>query len=482
MKKKLLILLLTLSCLSISNAQMDNTSTGNMNNIIPVGVISVTIGGNFITNGTFPSNISERADQFVSRIYNLYKDQLLKASREVPEGKYAFRNIILKRANGEQQNINLLKFRKTGDFKDNPRLKNDDVLIFPPTDIERNFITIAGAVTSPGTYNYFENDKLSDILFLSDGVNKAYGEISEVKINRVSSDGQRIDEIIVPITQDYNLKPGDRIIVIGKEPEGKEYSVLVLGEVKMPGRIPITKSNTTLKEVIDRAGGLKESASLKKAKLLTGASLPYLFNSEYGFILDQYYYNGPQKFLNMPDVQSLDRMIKLEDFMMFRNSDLTIDDSTFFFMENQLRILNQGTSKDFTEIANPNSEISKHIVNDRDLILIPPKNNNVYVFGQVLHPGNLTFKPGEDLSYYIKEAGGAGDFALEDEVAVIKGGSRQWVRPTKESKVTIEEGDYIFVPKKPIKTFNQNVSMWGSYIGIVGSIATIILLLFQLTK
>jgi len=482
MKKNIFILVLLLSAGTILFGQQETIQTSNLNSIMSAGTISVTIGGNFITNGTFSSSISERADQFVSRIYNLYRDQLLKANREIPENKYAFRNIILKRASGEQFTLNLLKFRKTGDFKDNPRLKNDDVLIFPPTDIERNFVTVNGAVTTPGTYNYFEGDKLSDIIFLCDGLNKAYGSVSQVKINRVSTDGKRIEEIDVPITQDYDLRPGDRIMFAAKEPEGKEYSVLVLGEVNMPGRIPITKSNSTLKEVIDRAGGLKESASLKRSKLLTGASIPYYFYSEYGVSIDQYYWVGNQKFLNIPDPQSLDKMLKLEDYMMFRNSDLTIDDSVSFFQENQLRVLNQGTSRDFSELDNPNSEIAKHVVKDRDIILIPPKNNNVYVFGQVLHPGNLTYKQGEDISYYLKQAGGVGEFAVADEIAVIKGGSRQWVRPTKENKVNIEEGDYIFVPKKPIRTFNQYVSMWGSYIGIIGSVATVILLLLQLKK
>jgi protein involved in polysaccharide export with SLBB domain len=483
MKKNVYLFLLFLLGASLSFAQQEGNQQPNLNLAMTGGAISVTIGGNFITNGTFPANISERVDQFVTRIYNVFeKEAASQFGREKLQSKFSFRNILLKRSSGETIKINLVKFRKTGDFNENPRLKNDDIIIFPPTDIERNFVSVSGAVVSPGTYQYFEGDKLSDILMLCDGVNKAYSNVTEVKINRVSPDGTKMDEVIVPLSSDTELKPGDRVVVLGKEPEGKEYSVLVLGEVNMPGRIPITKNHSTLKEVIERAGGLKESASLKRSRLITGSSVPYLFSSEYGFSLSDYYANENYRFVNNPDFNVMNKTVQLEDYMMVRNSDLTIDDTTFFFMENQLRVLNQGTSRDFSEIGNPNSEIANHIVRDKDVILVPPKNNNIYVFGQVARAGNIVYKPGENIDYYISQAGGVGEFANADEIALIKGTTRQWIKPDKKTKLIVEEGDYIFVPKKPIRTFDQYVSMWSSYIGILGSVATIVLLLVQLGK
>lgn len=483
MKKYFYLFLLFLWGTSLSFAQQEGNQQSNLNLIMAGGSISVTIGGNFITTGTYPANISERVDQFVTRIYNVMeKEAISQIGREKLQNKYSFRNILLKRASGETLKLNLVKFRKTGDFNENPRLKNDDIIIFPPTDIERNFVSVSGAVVTPGTYQYFEGDKLSDILMLCDGINKAYQNVTEVKINRVSPDGSKMDEVVVPISSDVELKPGDRIMVLGKEPENKEYSVLVLGEVNMPGRIPITKNHSTLKEVIERAGGLKESASLKRSRLITGSSVPYLFSSEYGFTLSDYYANENYRFVNNPDFTVMNKTVQLEDYMMVRNSDLTIDDTTFFFMENQLRVLNQGTSRDFSEINNPNSEIANHVVKDKDVILVPPKNNNIYVFGQVARAGNIVYKPGESIDYYISQAGGVGEFANVDDIALIKGTTRQWIKPDKKTKIVVEEGDYIFVPKKPIRTFDQYVSMWGSYIGIIGSVATIILLLVQLKK
>ena len=127
---------------------------------------------------------------------------------------YPIRNILLKRKNGEQIKIDLIKFRQTGNFDYNPYLKNDDVLIFPPTDIERNFFTVSGAVNTQGTFHFFDGDKLADALFLADGINLAYENVSEVEITRLSYDGEKMETITTDIKSNIELKRGDRIRVL----------------------------------------------------------------------------------------------------------------------------------------------------------------------------------------------------------------------------------------------------------------------------
>ena len=63
---------------------------------------------------------------------------------------------------------------------------------------------------------------------------------------------------------------------------------------------------------------------------------------------------------------------------------------------------------------------------------------------------------------------------------VIKGDSRNWVPAT--SDVAIEDGDFIFVPKQRIRSFQSTITEWSVYTSIVGSIATVLLLIYQLTK
>ena len=79
----------------------------------------------------------------------------------------------------------------------------------------------------------------------------------------------------------------------------------------------------------------------------------------------------------------------------------------------------------------------------------------------------------------MQKTSGLGEYA-EDGIMIIKGDSRNWVTATPEVKV--EDGDYIFIPKQRIRSFRETVSEWGGYFSIVGSIATILLLIVQLTK
>src|SRR5690606_23765832 len=173
--------------------------------------------------------------------------ELLKKAQKELES-YSIRNITLKRNNGEELNLDLLRFRRTGDFAENPYLKNDDVLIFPPSDLERNFFSISGAVNKPGKYHFKDGDELSDAIELAQGINKAYQNVSKAEIHRLSYDGESMKVIPVDLSSNYPLERGDRIIVIADETQKKEFSVTVLGEVKNPGKIPITKNTTTLKE------------------------------------------------------------------------------------------------------------------------------------------------------------------------------------------------------------------------------------------
>ena len=130
----------------------------NSNSIATSSIISVTVGGDFAVTGSFPSTFTERLDQFITRIYNQaytraignIKEPWLIAQINRQFKKYPIRGIKLKRSSGEIINIDLLKFRLNGDFKNNPYLTNDDVLIFPPFDEDNIFFTINGAVNKPG--------------------------------------------------------------------------------------------------------------------------------------------------------------------------------------------------------------------------------------------------------------------------------------------------------------------------------------------
>jgi len=441
---------------------------------LSAATISVTIGGTFPINGTFPALMTERVDEFITRMYIEAVDFTLKVTtdpeiyRKLKEelANFALRGIKLKRATGEELTIDLQKFRLNSDFINNPYLKNDDVIIFPTYDIGHNFFSVSGAVNKPGTFFYMEGDKISDALEIVDGINPAYENVDSIEISRLSYDGQTQTITVIPIDEEYQIQRGDRFRFLAPETSKRNFAVAVLGEVNIPGNVPITKSNTTLYEVIQLCGGFTPQASLKRARVYSKNSLAILLEKQYNISL------GDQPDLEDPKFRNT--ILNLELALMYRMSNIIAEDSNYFSLENQLRILTEGSSLDFRKIQDPTSDIANYKLQSGDMIIIPPIQNSVYIFGQVLRPGHVTFVEGKDYNYYVNEASGLGELAEEDEIMVIKGGSRAWISPLRE-EVEVEEGDYIYVPKVNLRSFRSYVFEYSVYISLLASIAAILL-------
>lgn len=470
-KNNLKFVLLFIASFFVNHFGQNLSGTQNLNTQIDYSTISVTIGGNFIVNGSFPASSLERVDQFITRIYNETKSLYFAAAKDRNMlnqftndlQAYARRDILLQRGNGENLKLDLEKFRLTGDFTQNPYLKNDDVIIFPSVDLDRNFIEITGAVNRnerlpnnrivPYRFQYVEGDKLQDAIQFAQGINSAYDNVTEVEISRLSYDGLNETIITVKITDDFNLMAGDRIRVLADETLKRNYKVLIEGEVNKPGYIYITKEKSTIKDVIEKAGGFKANADLDRAELVRGANI----------------YNSPifsQEF---------------ETIMMQRMSDIELEDSLSFIIDNKLRYSRGNLSIDFNHALENESPDSKFIVKDNDYIFIPEKINLVYVFGQVANPGYIEFIEGESFDYYIKKAGGIGKTA-RGEIYLIEGTTRSWIEVDEDSKYSIKPGDFIWLPKEPRRTFDYYLNRIGNIAGIIGGVATVVVLLIQLGK
>lgn len=167
---------------------------------------------------------------------------------------------------------------------------------------------------------------------------------------------------------------------------------------------------------------------------------------------------------------------------MLRMSSLTEEDTTFFLVDEQIRQMISEASVDFSAVLDSTSEAANMRVKDGDIIIIPPKQYTVFVYGQVASPGLIKYDEEKDFKYYINQAGGLGEFAEdEDEIVIIKGDTKEWIHAF-DSDYKPLPGDYIYIPKNPNRSFNYYVGQFGNYLGIVGSAATIILLLIQFNK
>jgi protein involved in polysaccharide export with SLBB domain len=442
------IFLVFISIFISLSAQEKNNQNNNSLNLMP---ISVTIGGKFIVNGSFPASMTERVDQFITRIYNTVKENTvnIQATQSINlsiEQEYAMRGIILKNSNGDERIIDLAKFRINGDFKNNPYLKNDDVLIFPAFDLGRNFVKITGAVNNSVKFMYVEGDKFFDALEFAQGINKSYEGVNKVVIYRLNYKGTKLDSVVFGINENIELKRGDKIYVVADESKKLDYNVNIIGEVKNPGFISISKNKTTVRDAIRMAGGFTSDADLSRAELLRGANA----------------------------FESLMFSEQIENLQMARMSTLIENDSLYFQIDEKLRFIRGNGPVDFTRISDSSFNDGDFLLKDYDVIYIPIKVNLVFVYGQVNKAGYLNCIPEKNYNYYINLAGGLGETA--ENIWIIKGQSRSWVSAEEYPETRIEPGDYIWASKKTPRTFWYHIEQAARITAIIGSVATVLLL------
>ncbi|MHC1736485.1 MAG: SLBB domain-containing protein [Ignavibacteriaceae bacterium] len=434
-----------------------------------ISTISVSIGGSFIANGSYPAFLNERLDQYITRIYS---QAILNYNPDVPRARsqsnfrsfdvegnlnnpleFALRGIKLRRANGQEMMLDLSKYRLNGDFKNNPYLQNDDIIIFPVLDLERNFIAIDGAINKPGRFQFLEGDRLSDILELAMGINHSYENVDLVRISRLSFSGDSEQLLEFKIQDNPILQRGDRINILAEETQKKDFKVYIVGEVHNPGFVNITRNNTSIREVFKRAGGFKPNADLNRTELVRGTNVfrSVLFTEEF------------------------------ENMMMLRMAKIEEEDSMSFIIDNKLRFTRGNGLINFNEVMNESSPEGDFVVRDGDVIFIPEKLNLVYVFGQVKKPGYIKHAVDQDYNYYISKAGGLGDLARE-EVYIIKGQSRTWIEIDEDVKTSIEPGDFIWIPKEIPRNFTYYLNRIMAVSSVIGSVATIILIFLQTSK
>ncbi len=482
MKKILLIILLIGTSIFAQFDDNDKESSKYLNSI------TVTIGGDFIVNGSFPASPFERVDQFVTRIFNLFRTEGLGAIDNEDEinrvlqkvDNYARRDIILRSSDGKDSKIDLEKFRLTGDFKYNPYLKNDDVLIFPGIDLDRNFVSIDGAVNKSRKVQFVDGDRLSDAILFGQGINKAYEGITQVEITRLSYDGRSEEILRYNLESGIELKRGDRIRVLAVETNRKDFKVLVIGEVNRPGFISITKNSTTLKNVIEKAGSFTVNADLNRAELIKVTDPHYVF--KYRLLTKGFEQSQLQDDKFNATLYNVYANRNIETLLMQRAANVTMEDSLGFRLDNALRLWKQQALIDFTKIAELNSDEANYILEDGDIIIVPQKNDLVYVFGQVATVGYQKFQNGKSADFYIKNAGGLTSIAKDlEDVILIKGKSRDWIN-INDSDAKIEAGDYIWIPKKQFKTFEYYINRILPIASIIGTVATVALLIIQLNR
>lgn len=448
-KSSFLFFLIFLYNYVLSQVNLPNIKNYDINQIQQ---ISVTISGDFPVNGTFPANVSERLDEFITRIIGNEKNSL--------RTKFALRNIRLIRENSTTI-IDLHKYRMTGNLSYNPFLKNNDVIIFPKNDIEYNYISIEGAVNNPGKFLFVKGDKLKDAIELALGFSEAFDKIDNIYIYRSNLS----NPIILQNNElNFDLKPADRIIVQADFNSKKDRRVLVIGEVNNPGYIPIVYSNNNLKYVIQSAGGFRKNVDSTNIELIKKSSLFYSYQTQTDL-------NFTQLYLNEYRIQEMKKNIEFLELQ--RMAYLYPEDTTSFTKDLLLKKEKNSFIFNTCEIT---GDTIINTIEDGDVIIVNSKPDYVYLFGQTGFVGNIKFSPFKTASYYLDLADGIGNYARKDEIYLIRYKTKKWINiKDKLNSEILEPGDYIWIPKEPRRELNYYTQRISYIAQIISALATTII-------
>lgn len=358
---------------------------------------------------------------------------------------FSQRNIRIIRSNGDIVDVDLVKALNSNNFDNNPYVMPGDKVRVLNENYEYNTFQIRGGVSNPTTIMHKKGDKLSDLIRISGG----FTENADLdNITLYSS-----DNISTKINLDRNLNiigedpilSANSILIVGEKSVKKFNNtgvVTVTGEVNKPGAIIIKNGETKISEIIELAGGLKETAYLPLARVITKQDAK---NNNYW---EQY-----------------------REDIFFQYSDLSVDDT--LRLNKDIKMQSPFLAVDFEAALSGNDD--NIALKDGDKIIIPKNPKRVYVFGKVFNPGYVEFEEGRDYKWYVNQAGGEHPSADKKRTRIIRGNNLTWVEP--DDNVFVYAGDMIYVPSYPEISEQAEIQKWATYTSIVVGIINVIIVI-----
>ena len=352
------------------------------------------------------------------------------------------RNISIRRGGGGFDRVDLVRYRNTGDMDANPPILDGDV-VFVPNAVA--FVTVDGGVSWPGTYELGHDDTVGDLLEIAGGF--ARGAVSDTVLLRRFVDSRTTRSVSVDASDPESLSmpliDGDQVYVRSVTEWRESQRVFIEGEVVHPGPYGINEGVDRLSQVIRRAGGLTELASMRDARIIRETD---------------------------PD----DVDLALEWLSDVPVRDMGETERAYWKSRTQDE---PGTV--VSDIGRALAGDDRHdvLLMDGDLIQIPKMSLTVKVGGQVANPGFVTYVPGKSYSYYIRAVGGYESGARSNAVKVIRGTNGEWVPARRAGD--LEPGEEVWVPERREGAVWRMIREVATF---AASVATAYLLIDQATQ
>ena len=187
-----------------------------------------------------------------------------------PNRTGSFRNVQVRRGNQLITTVDLYEYLLTGASGSDVQLRNGDRIFVP---LVQRQVAIDGQVRRTARYEMKPGETLADLIAFAGGF-RPEAVVSRVQIDRVLPPEERrpgVDRVLidVPVTDvddpGIELRDGDLVTVFGISDE-RRNRVAATGEVRRPG-VYQWLPGMTLHQLIERAGGLSETAYAQRAQI-----------------------------------------------------------------------------------------------------------------------------------------------------------------------------------------------------------------------
>jgi protein involved in polysaccharide export with SLBB domain len=338
-------------------------------------------------------------------------------------------------------------------------------------------VSVEGEVARPGKYPLGEGMTAAQLVQLAGGFKRgAFTEQADLTRYEVEQGTKVVgDHISVPIAKamlgeadtDVRLRDGD-VLTVGQISNWQDLAatIQVKGEVVHPGGYGI-QPGEHLSSVIARAGGLLPGAYPYGA-IFERVQLREIEEKNRAVLIERIQAEAKDIKL-VPDMDQDDQAQAKATVLQYKK---TIESLETTPPAGRLVI---HISSDVKRWANTSADVQ---VQAGDTIYIPKRPGMVVVDGSVYNPTGITYKPGRDASWYLKQAGGPTEMADRKGTYVIRadgsisGGSGSLFGGGVES-TELRPGDMVVVPEK-IYSFSTKFKSTLSIAQIASSIGTAI--------
>jgi protein involved in polysaccharide export with SLBB domain len=339
---------------------------------------------------------------------------LLRFAGDFNEQAYRARIKVLKNTETERK----IEDVTAGQFNSYQPSSGDRFFVEEILNRFQNRVRVNGAVFRPGEYELTEGLTLSQLIRKAEGL-KEDAFANRGYITRIKNDltteiiSFNTTEIIDGTSADVSLKREDIITIPSIFELKEEYRLSIDGEVRNPGMFAYAE-NTTLEELIIKAGGLKESAMPKRVEVA--------------------------------------RRVKNGNPL----TDTSITAQVFY-----------------VDIDRDMKKASAFVLKPFDIVSVRPApgyqvQKQVRIEGEVLYPGNYTItNKDERISDLIKRAGGLTVFAYEEGASLKRTGRKLTQSDVEQEQYKLQQFQALQKVNNDSADVNlTDVSIRNDYVGI----------------